>query len=168
MITSNTARYPQGFATPGAVQNVQFAAGEASHDQNLHQLAFYVQDDWKVTPRLTINLGLRWDANIGNLTDQTTNRTTIILQQLNNPLARAITSDPERLSRSTPSWTEFQPRLGFAFDPTGSGRTVIRGGYGIFYDQLFQNLTLFGKALSDPEIYQTVLNLTNSAVGVDS
>ena len=166
VITSNTARYPQGFATPGAVQNVQFAAGEASHDQNLHQLAFYVQDDWKVTPRLTINLGLRWDANIGNLPDQTNNRTVRILQQLNNPLAQAISSDPERLSRSTPSWTEFQPRVGFAFDPTGTGRMVIRGGYGIFYDQLFQNLTLFGKALSDPEIYQTVLNLTNSAVGV--
>ncbi len=166
VIATNTARYPQGFATPGAVQNIQFAAGEASHDQNLHQLAFYVQDDYKVTPRLTLNLGLRWDANIGNLPDQTNNRTIRVLQQVNHPLARAITSDPEKLSRSTPSWVEFQPRVGFAFDPTGAGRTVIRGGYGIFYDQLFQNLTLFGKSQSDPEIYQTVLNLTNSAVGV--
>jgi len=165
-ITSNKARYPQGFATPGAVQNIQFAAGEASHDQNIHQLAFYVQDDYKVTPRLTLNLGLRWDANIGNLPDQTNNRTFRIFQQLNDPLAQALASDPKKLSRSTPSWTEFQPRIGFAWDPTGAGRTVIRGGYGIFYDQLFQNLTLFGKALSDPEIYQTVLNLTNSAVGV--
>ncbi|HYO92366.1 MAG TPA: TonB-dependent receptor, partial [Pyrinomonadaceae bacterium] len=166
VITTNTTRYPQGFATPGAVQNIQFAAGEASHDQKLHQLAFYVQDDWKVTPRLTLNLGLRWDANIGNLPDQTNNRTFRLFQQLNHPLAQALTSDPEKLSRTTPSWTEFQPRVGFAWDPTGAGRTVIRGGYGIFYDQLFQNLTLFGKAQSDPEIYQTVLNLTNSAVGV--
>ena len=165
-IRTNTVRYPQGFATPGAVQNIQFAAGEASHDQNLHQLAFYVQDDYKVTPRLTLNLGLRWDANIGNLPDQTNNRTFRLLQQLNHPIARALTADPEKLRRSTPSWTEFQPRIGFAWDPTGTGRTVVRGGYGIFYDQLFQNLTLFGKAQSDPEIYQTVLNLTNSAVGV--
>lgn len=165
VIATNTARYPQGFATPGAVQNIQFAAGEASHDQNIHQLAFYLQDDYKVSPRLTLNLGLRWDANIGNLPDQTNNRTIRLLQQLNHPLARAISSDPEKLSRSTPSWTEFQPRVGFAYDPTGAGRTVIRGGYGIFYDQLFQNLTLFGKSQSDPEIYQTVLNLTNTAVG---
>ncbi|HYG79595.1 MAG TPA: TonB-dependent receptor [Pyrinomonadaceae bacterium] len=157
---------PLGFATPGIVQNIQFAAGEASHDQKLHQLAFYVQDDWKATPRLTFNLGLRWDANIGNLPDQTNNRTFLILQQINHPLANALTEDPSKLSRSTPSWTEFQPRVGFAWDPTGAGRTVIRGGYGIFYDQLFQNLTLFCKAQSDPEIYQTVLNLTNSAVGV--
>ena len=43
----------------------------------------------------------------------------------------------------TPSWKEFQPRLGFAYDLGGDARTVLRGGYGVFYDQLFQNLTLF-------------------------
>jgi hypothetical protein len=166
VITSNTTRYPQGFATPGAVQSISFATGEASHDQLFHQLAFYVQDDWRVRPNLTLNLGLRWDANIGNLPDQTNNRTFAILRQLNDPRAQALTSDPERLSRSTPNWLEFQPRVGFAYDPTGSGRTVIRGGYGIFYDQLFQNLTIFGLAQSGAEIYQTVLNLTNTAVGV--
>ena len=165
VITSNTTRYPQGFATPGAVQNIQFATGEASHDQIFHQLAFYVQDDWKVRPNLTLNLGLRWDANIGNLPDQTNNRTFALLKGLNDPRAQALTADPSKLSRSTPSWKEFQPRLGFAWDPTGTARTVIRGGYGIFYDQLFQNLTIFGMAQSGAEIYQTVLNLTNSAVG---
>ncbi|HZI18770.1 MAG TPA: TonB-dependent receptor [Pyrinomonadaceae bacterium] len=155
------AALPQGFATPGIVQNISFATGEASHDQIFHQLAFYVQDDWKITPRLTFNLGLRWDANIGNLPDQTNNRTFAVLRQLNDPVARALTSDPSKLSRTTPSWTEFQPRIGFAWDPTGAGRTVVRGGYGIFYDQLFQNLTIFGLAQSGAEIYQTVLNLTN-------
>ncbi|HLL77576.1 MAG TPA: TonB-dependent receptor [Pyrinomonadaceae bacterium] len=165
VITSNTTRYPQGFATPGAVQSIQFATGEASHDQIFHQLAFYVQDDWKFRRNLTFNLGLRWDANIGNLPDQSTNRTYALLQQLNDPRARALTADPSKWSRSTPSWTEFQPRVGFAYDPTGTGRTVIRGGYGIFFDQLFQNLTIFGLAQSGAEIYQTVLNLTNSAVG---
>lgn len=166
-IRNNTnGLYPQGFATPGAVQNIQFADGEGNHDQKVHQLAFYVQDDYKITPRLTLNLGLRWDANIGNLPDQTNNRTIRILQQLNNPLARAITGDAEKLSRTTPSWTEFQPRIGFAWDPRGDGRTVIRGGYGIFYDQLFQNLTLFSLTQTNPVLYQTILNLTNSAVGV--
>ena len=159
---SAIAALPQGFATPGAVQSISFATGEASHAQTLHQLAFYVQDDWKATPRLTFNLGLRWDANIGNLPDQTNNRTFALLRQLDHPLARALTADPEKLSRSTPSWTEFQPRVGFAWDPRGTGRTVIRGGYGIFYDQLFQNLTIFGMAQSGAEIYQTVLNLQNT------
>jgi Carboxypeptidase regulatory-like domain/TonB dependent receptor len=166
-IANNTnGKYPQGFATPGAVQNISFSDGEGNHDQKIHQLAFYFQDDYKVTPRLTLNLGLRWDANIGNLPDQTNNRTIQLLRLLNHPLAQAITADPEKLSRTTPSWTEFQPRLGFAWDPTGTGRTVIRGGYGIFYDQLFQNLTLFSLTQTNPVLYQTALSLTNSDVGV--
>ena len=56
----------------------------------------------------------------------------------------------------TPSWTEFQPRLGFAYDVGGDGRTVVRGGYGIFYDQIFQNLTLFSLSQSGPEIFSTL------------
>lgn len=166
IVNNTNGRYPQGFATPGAVQNISFSDGEGTHDQVIHQLAFYFQDDYKVTRNLTLNLGMRWDANIHNLPDQTNNRTIQILSQLNHPRARAITSDPEKLSRTTPSWTEFQPRFGFAWDPKGSGKTVIRGGYGIFYDQLFQNLTLFSLTQSNPVLYQTILSLTNSNVGV--
>ncbi len=166
-IRNNTnGLYPQGFATPGAVQSVSFAEGEASHDQNFHQVAFYGQDDWKVTRKLTLNLGLRWDANIGNLPDQTNNRTILILQQLNDPFARTITGDADKLRRTTPKFTEFQPRFGFAFDPRGDGKSVIRGGYGIFYDQLFQNLTIFSLTQGQSTIYQQALTLINSAVGV--
>ncbi|MGH9960231.1 MAG: TonB-dependent receptor domain-containing protein, partial [Pyrinomonadaceae bacterium] len=158
--------YPQGFATPGAVRQIQFSDGRGDHKQQIDQLAFYIQDDYKIRPNLTLNLGLRWDANIGNLPRQDNNRTIRILQQLNHPLAQAITGDPEKLRRTTPSWTEFQPRVGFAWDPTGDARTVIRGGYGIFFDQLFQNLTLFSLTQSNPELFQTALLLVNSAVGV--
>jgi hypothetical protein len=166
-IKNNTnGLYPQGFATPGAVQQITFSDGDGDHDQTINQLAFYVQDDWKVASRLTLNLGLRWDANIGSLVNQTNNRTILLLKQLNNPLARAITSDPGKLSSTTPSWTEFQPRFGFAYDPRGDGRMVIRGGYGIFYDQIFQNLTLFSLQQTNATLYQTALTLTNSSVGV--
>jgi hypothetical protein len=163
-IQNNRLIYPQGFATPGAVRNIQYAAGQASHLQTLHQLAFYVQDDWRLGQKLTLNLGLRWDANIGNLPDQTNNRTIQILQQLNEPRAQAIANGP--LDRTTPGWTQFQPRIGFAYDVAGNGRTVVRGGYGIFYDQIFQNLSLFSFTQSTPEIFSTLINLTNSAVGV--
>ena len=166
VIRTNTALYPQGFATPGAVRNIQFAAGQASHEQVFHQVALYAQDDWRASNKLTLNLGLRWDANIGNLPKQGTNRTLEVLRQLNDPLARALTSDADKLDRTTPSWKEFQPRLGFAYDVNGNARTVVRGGYGIFYDQLFQNLTLFSLSQSGPEIFSTLLNLTNSSVGV--
>jgi hypothetical protein len=165
-IATNRTRYPQGFATPGALRLIDYFAGESTHVQNFHQLAFYAQDDWRVSQRLTLNLGLRWDANIGLLTDQSTNRTIALLQQLDDPRARAITEDADRLSRGTPSWKEFQPRIGFAYDPKGDGRSVVRGGYGLFYDQIFQNLTVFSLSQSGPEIYSQILNLTNSDVGV--
>lgn len=165
-IANDRARYPQGFATPGAVRLIDYFAGEATHDQNFHQVALYAQDDWRISNRLTLNLGLRWDANVGLLTDQTNNRTLQLLRQLDDPRARAIAGDESRLSRGTPSWKEFQPRLGFAYDPKGDGTSVVRGGYGLFYDQVFQNLTIFSLAQSGPEIYSQILNLTNSDVGV--
>jgi hypothetical protein len=168
VIQNNTnGLYPQGFATPGAIQELFFNTGAGDTGQPpFHQLAFYFQDDYKVTPRLTLNLGLRWDANIKILVDQTNNRTIQILRQLNNQRAQAITGDPALISKTTSGYNEFQPRLGFAWDVKGTGETVIRGGYGIFYDQIFQNLTLFAKQQANPTIYQTVLDLVNSSVGV--
>jgi outer membrane receptor protein involved in Fe transport len=168
VIKNNTnGKYPQGFATRGAVNEITFNTGAGDTSQPpFHQLALYVQDDYKITPRLTLNLGLRWDANIKLLVDQTNNRTMQILGRLNNARARAITGDPALLSKTTSGYKEFQPRIGFAWDIHGTGQTVVRGGYGIFYDQIFQNLTLFAKQQGNPTIYQTVLDLVNSSVGV--
>jgi carboxypeptidase family protein/TonB-dependent receptor-like protein len=166
VITTNLAKYPQGFQTPGAVQRVSYYTGSALHDQTFHQLAFYAQDDWRISPKLTLNLGVRWDANIGLLPDQTSNRTIALLKQLDDPRARAITSDADKLARTTPSWKEYQPRLGFAYDVTGDASLVVRGGYGLFFDQLFQNLTLFSMTQSGPEFYAEVMRLTNNSVGV--
>lgn len=180
VITSNRTRYPQGFATPGAVQSILFSGGNGNFAQRPHQLAFYFQDDFKVTSRLTLNLGLRWDANIGFLPKMlgsslaSTNRTIGILQQVaaststapgaqaGIAFARAITANSGNLRRGTASWREFQPRVGFAWDPTGKGKLVIRGGYGIAFDQVFQNLTLFALQQANPTIYQTIIDLENT------
>ncbi len=153
------AALPNGYATPGLLQSLTYSDGASSHLQTIDQLAFYFQDDWKIRSNLTLNLGLRWDANIGNLPRQDQNRTMLLLGQLNHPLARALTQDQEKLQRTTPNWTEFQPRIGFAWDPWKQNKTVIRGGYGIFYDQIFQNLSLFSQVQSEPQIFQTAINL---------
>src|SRR5438093_8499393 len=159
-------RYPQGFATPGAVSEIVYSTGAGDTGQPAgHQLAFYFQDDYAITRHLTLNAGIRWDANIGILPAQTNNRTMQVLKRLNDPRAQALAGNDNALARTTPSFLEFQPRVGFAYDPKGDGRMVIRGGYGIFYDQVFQNLTLFSQQQSNATLYQTILDLSNRTVG---
>lgn len=160
-----------------------FTGGQGDFSQHPHQVALYFQDDLKLTPRLTLNLGLRWDANINFLGQQltndplTTNRVVAVMRQViaANPAAAAAQEglnyikdtwgDESALRRRTANWKEFQPRIGFAWDPKGSGKFVVRGGYGIAFDQIFQNLTLFGLQLSNPFIYTTVLDCTGAAGG---
>jgi hypothetical protein len=174
------------FNCSGAVMGLSeilFTGGQGDFKQRPHQLAFYLQDDFKFTPRLTLNLGLRWDANIRFLGKQltgdpsTSNRVALVMNQViaANPSAAAaqeglnviknIWGDQAALRRTTANWKEFQPRIGFAWDATGNGKMVIRGGYGIAYDQIFQNLTLFGLQLSNPFIYTTVLDCTGAPGG---
>lgn len=185
-ILSNPALYPEGLSTPGAVAEMTFSGGSGNTAQPpAHEVGLYYQDDFKVTPHLTLNLGLRWDANPNFLTPQltnnplTTNRAIAVLKQvLASPavaadpvaadgLARAqlLAGDDGRLTRTTADWKQFQPRIGFAWDPLGTGRMVIRGGYGIARDQIFQNLTLFAIQQEQPTLYQTFFDRTSSAKG---
>jgi hypothetical protein len=180
VILGNPVAYPQGLATPGAVQELTFNTGSGSTAQPpAHSLGLYYQDDYKVSRRLTLNLGLRWDANpkflVPQLTNDplTTNRAIAALLEVKNAsisdpaaadgLARVndLVGNDSLLRKNTASWKEFQPRIGFAWDATGSGKVIIRGGFGIARDQVFQNLTLFAIQESNPTLYQTVLDLTN-------
>ena len=88
----------------------------------------FVQDNWKVTPRLTMELGLRWDyeALPGPVSALTTAAT-----------ADGITFVPyPGLNNSPTDKTNFGPRIGFSYDVTGKGNTVVRGGYGIYYGRI--------------------------------
>lgn len=172
--------YPQGISTPGAVQEILLNGGSGSTAQPpWSSLGLYFQDDWKVSPRLTLNLGLRWDANIDFLTPQlttdfsTSNKGIWDLRQIAaNPNFPADTQGGQTilsiigntgdLKRSTSDWREFQPRVGFAWDITGTGKHLLRGGYGIARDQIFQNITLWSIQQSQPTIYQAVFDAIGS------
>jgi hypothetical protein len=93
------------------------------------ETGYFVQDDWRATPRLTLNLGVRYDLftfpyEVHNYQSDF-NLTTQTLQ----------VAGTDGLSRSIvhTNFNNFAPRVGFAYDLSGSGNTVLRGGYGIFY-----------------------------------
>lgn len=176
-----TNLYPNGISTPGALSEISYSGGSGSTAQPpWHSLGWYWQDSYKVTPHFTINGGLRWDANIGflrpmlgnNLT--TSNRTIWALDQTAIAVGSALASDPgmqqiqqivhskSDLNRTTADWKEYQPRFGFSWDLKGDGKNVIRGGYGISRDQIFQNITLFSVQQTQPTIYQSFFDITNT------
>ena len=148
-----TAALPQGFNTPGSVGAIFLSGGDPKFDlvDGAKQFAFYVQDDWKVTPRLTLNLGVRYDADYGFVDSdhQKNNRVFKALQIIGHPVGSRLVQDDKN------NWS---PRVGFAYDLMGNARSVIRGGYGIYYDQSFLNVPLFAVQQANAEIYATVFD----------
>jgi hypothetical protein len=94
---------------------------------------FYVQDDWKVNRKLTLNLGLRYDYN--------TVWTAGPNQQQNFDVATQSLLPPGQAPYHAPKG-DFAPRIGFAFDPFGTAKTVVHGYFGMFYNPMHFNFPL--------------------------
>jgi len=134
--------------------------------------AAYIQDNWRVNNRLTLNLGLRWDGVPH--TYEANNRMGNFYPNLYDPNQAAVIQSDGSISPSSPGlgtspnpilagyqfylngigiegkngvpkglvenhWAAFGPRIGFAYDLTGQGRTVIRGGFGTMYERIQGN-----------------------------
>lgn len=118
---------------------LSYGTGVGFVSANNTQVGAYLQDDWSPTPRLTINLGVRWDFESRMLnTDYVTPKVVVdTLTRYNDSLATPL--DLNRYistgSNRKPFYGAFQPRLGFSYGLDPENRTTIFGGVGIFYDR---------------------------------
>jgi hypothetical protein len=107
-------------------------AGDGSFSQNVQRLAFYAQDSWRATPHLTVNYGLRYQTTFGlfnaNGVSQANNPSFSLLPTIGIP--EAAPHDYRK---------QIAPRLGIAYTPGNDAKTVIRAGFGMFYNDLAQN-----------------------------
>jgi Carboxypeptidase regulatory-like domain/TonB dependent receptor len=120
------------FVPNGTPNKALRGAGSGNVAENYNAFYIFLQDDWKVSPRLTINAGLRYEYSGVPRADN--------LQAIN-----AIADDPALglfFRAPKPDVNNFAPRLGFAYDPTGRGKWAIRGGAGIAYDVIPNNFAI--------------------------
>ncbi len=171
---------------------INFLLGDASSFTQLQYLAgkhwvnnnygFYGNDNWHVTPRVTLNLGMRYDG-LPHAFERYNQFANFVAADYNYslgyPMNPAGTINPSFLSAYTPVGNEpfylngmkeagvngfprgvvindyktWEPRVGFAWDFLGNGRTVLRGGFGMFYERV-QGNDVYNAALNPPFAYQ--------------
>ena len=124
----------------GRVQAVTFNSGAADVNIPFNQYAAYIQDDWRVSARLTLNLGLRYDVVTGMPIDQSKNPNFQAMQAAGaaGRFANVPWLDTFGLAPRNDR-NNIQPRTGFAFDFKGDGTSVVRGGWGIYQDFGYTN-----------------------------
>ncbi|MGB8010744.1 MAG: carboxypeptidase regulatory-like domain-containing protein [Terriglobales bacterium] len=107
-------------------------AGNGNFSQNVQRLGLYAEDSWRVSHHLTVNYGLRYQTTFGLFTasglSQAANASYSLLPSLG--YAEAVPHDDRK---------QIAPRLGIAYSPGSSEKTVIRAGFGLYYDDLAQN-----------------------------
>ena len=117
---------------PNGLNGALRGAGSGTVADNYNALYWFVQDDWKVTPRLTLNLGLRYEY-------------TGVPRAEGDQALNAISDDPALgliFRKPHSDKNNFGPHVGFAYDPHGNGKWAIRGGFQIAYDVVPNNFAI--------------------------
>jgi hypothetical protein len=136
---STTNKTTHVTTTNECFSNFSQAFGPLGFQFQTDDVALFVADDWKILPRLSLSLGLRWERQI--LPAPFTN--------LINPNATPVNfgNRATQTGQLPNDMNNFGPRVGFAWDVFGGGKTVLRGGYGIYYARII-NSTIFSALTS--------------------
>jgi outer membrane receptor protein involved in Fe transport len=143
--------FTQGFGTP------KFSISTIDY-------GFFAQDDWKAKPRLTLNLGLRYDYEHVPPPYPSLIATSILNVAVNGS---GPYPDPTAQIGNQPSdTTEYGPRFGFSYDPFGKGQTVLHGGYGLYFGRNLNGVILNAyEATGSPQGQYTIPTLFGEAAG---
>ena len=128
-----------GFALNAPVINVIVIGGNTTSDIPVDLFGVYVQDTWRLTDRITLNLGVRWDMVDGMPIDQSTSANFLAMQAAGRAGRFAGTLLEDFGQETRPDRDNVQPRLGAVIDLRGDGRDVVRGGWGLYTDFSYTN-----------------------------
>src|SRR4029077_10114727 len=117
---------------PNGLNGALRGAGSGTVADNYNSIYWFVQDDWKLSPRLTLNLGLRYEYNG-------------VPRAEGDQALNAISDDPALglfFRKPHSDKNNFGPHVGFAYDPRGNGKWAIRGGFQMAYDVVPNNFAI--------------------------
>jgi hypothetical protein len=168
--TYRVAIDPQG-AFPGELVDLPATQPRFDRNNRYNEFALYVNDTWKIHPRVTLNLGLRYDYfGVQHNKDPELDSNfyygegaTLLDQIRNGRVFRAEESPVGALWEK--DLNNFGPRFGIAWDVFGDGKTSLRGGYGISYERNFGNVTF--NVIQNPPNY-AVVALPGAPISLDN
>jgi hypothetical protein len=114
------------FDDPGVAYSVNIGNGLLTADTK--QLAFFIQDTWRVTSRFTLTAGFRWEGYVNP--QPATNNTSLLTKVKTTRFPIGVTVDPSFIPSN---YRQYMPHVGMAWDPRGNAKTVIRANAGFFY-----------------------------------